>query len=110
MSKIHSLFAYNLKTLRNKRNLTQAVLAEKCSLSTNYISDMEAGRKFPSPNVFEKIAEILMVKPYNLLLEPDETALYNNKEVTYWVLNEIKKDIDIVVDNYIKKNEKPSSD
>jgi len=103
MSHIHTVFADNLKALRRKRNLTQAALAEKCDLSTNYIAEMEAGKKFPSPKTMEKIAGVLKVKPFKLLLEPDENVRLDREELTGWIIREMKREIDSVVAKYLKE-------
>ncbi len=110
MNHIYIIFAKNLKTLRRMQNLTQAVLAEKCDLSTNYIAEMEAGKKFPSPRTLEKIAEVLMVKPYRLLIEPDKTVLFNKEELTGWVIKEMKREIDSVVAKYLKQNDSKNNE
>jgi len=41
-------------------------LAEYCNASTGYISEIEIGRKFPSTDMIEKIAEALRIEPYQL--------------------------------------------
>jgi len=39
-------------------------LADYCDISPGYIGEIESGRKFPSPEMVEKIAKSLRVEPY----------------------------------------------
>ena len=39
-------------------------LAEYCNISLGYIGEIESGRKFPSPDMIEKIANVLRIEPY----------------------------------------------
>ena len=59
MTNLRELLAINLRENRRKLGLTQARLAEKTGLSTQYITMIELGRKFPSPESLEKLARAL---------------------------------------------------
>jgi len=63
---LKQIFAYNLKIFRKKAKLSQMKLAECCNASTGYISEIEIGRKFPSAEMIERIADALGVEPYHL--------------------------------------------
>ena len=39
-------------------------LALYCDISPGYIGEIESGRKFPSPEMIEKIAFVLRIEPY----------------------------------------------
>jgi transcriptional regulator with XRE-family HTH domain len=39
-------------------------LAVYCDISPGYIGEIESGRKFPSPDMIEKIAHVLRIEPY----------------------------------------------
>lgn len=56
-----------IRTLRNRKQLTQAMLAEKAETSINYIGDIENGRKQISLSVFFKVSEALEVRADKLL-------------------------------------------
>ena len=47
-------------------------LAELCKTAPSYIGEIEIGRRFPSINLIEKIADILDVEPYRFFI--DETG------------------------------------
>jgi transcriptional regulator with XRE-family HTH domain len=60
------LFITNLKDFRKSRKISQAKLAEICESSQAYIAEIEVGKKFPSPDMIEKIASALEVESYCL--------------------------------------------
>ncbi|MCL2808587.1 MAG: helix-turn-helix transcriptional regulator [Treponema sp.] len=45
-------------------------LAEYCDTATSYIGDIEIGRRFPSMEMIEKIANILRIEPYHFFTNP----------------------------------------
>ncbi|MCL2254441.1 MAG: helix-turn-helix domain-containing protein [Lachnospiraceae bacterium] len=68
MTTIRELLAENLKKYRHAVGLSQAKLAEKVSTSTYYIGMLEIRRKFPSPEMMERIASALGIDPAELFL------------------------------------------
>lgn len=44
-------------------------LAEMCNTATNYIGEIEIGRRFPSLKLIEKIGQALEVEPYLFFIE-----------------------------------------
>ena len=82
MSKLREYFASNIKKYRKERKLTQADLAELYDTSANYIAIIETCNRFPREDMIEKIAQALMVEPFELFLNPD----------TIHVQDKIKKD------------------
>jgi transcriptional regulator with XRE-family HTH domain len=72
MTDIRDLLAQNIKRYRSALGLSQAKLAEKVSSSTNYIGLLEIKRKFPSPEMMERLAFALGI---------DTTELFH-KELT----------------------------
>jgi len=59
MTDIKSLLSTNIKKRREFLGISQAVLAEKVEISTDYISQIERKKKFPSPEILERIAAAL---------------------------------------------------
>ncbi len=51
----------NIKKFRKQQNLTQEKLSELCGISTDYLSEIERGKKVPSLKRLIKIAETLNV-------------------------------------------------
>lgn len=50
-----------IRLLRREKDFTQSELAEKCSLSNNFIALLERGRGAPSIETLEKLARALGV-------------------------------------------------
>ena len=63
---LKELLAFNIKYYRYKNNLSQEKLAEMCSLSPRYITDIEKGKHSPTILKIEEIAKALNVEPYML--------------------------------------------
>ena len=61
MTDISQLLGANIKYYRKFCSLTQEKLAEKVNTATNYISAIEAGRRFPSVKMMRKIAFALKI-------------------------------------------------
>jgi transcriptional regulator with XRE-family HTH domain len=59
MTNLRGLLARNIKKRRKLFGISQAVLAEKAGTSTDYIGQIEQGKKFPSPEMIERIAAAL---------------------------------------------------
>lgn len=68
MTKVQKRLADNIRFYRKQKGMTQEDLAERAGTATNYIGTIEIGKKFPSPNMIEKIAKAL---------EIDELALFS---------------------------------
>lgn len=51
----------NIRKFRKQQNLTQEKLSELCGISTDYLSEIERGKKIPSLKRLIKIAETLNV-------------------------------------------------
>ena len=74
MTDLKQLLGTNMKIYRNTSGLSQAKLAEKADTTTNYISAIEAGRRFPSVEILDKIAAAL---------EIDTPELFSMKHIQY---------------------------
>lgn len=105
---LQDIFINNLKYFRKKKNLTQNELTLAIDKSYNYINGIEQKKYFPQPDVIEKIAKILEIKPMQLFDENGclENALKNDKEnfkreiiekLSVLLKEDIKKEIDRVL-------------
>ena len=56
----------NIKRYREFRKWTQAQLAEKLNISINFLSDIENGKKWISPESMVKIASTFNIEPFEL--------------------------------------------
>ena len=57
MTSIRTLLSFNIKKRRQILGISQVNLAEKVGTSTQYIGQIEQNKKFPSPEMLERIAE-----------------------------------------------------
>jgi transcriptional regulator with XRE-family HTH domain len=74
------IFIANLRKFRNEKGISQMRLAELCNTATNYIGEIEIGRRFPSLALIEKIGAALDVEPYRFFME--KPAVSSLKELT----------------------------
>ena len=65
------IFRQNLKFYRNKLNLTQEQLSERSGISSDYLSEIERGKRTPSFKRLDLIASSLEVEVYKLFLPLD---------------------------------------
>jgi transcriptional regulator with XRE-family HTH domain len=70
MTNLRNILAKNLKENRRKCGLSQAKLAEKANVSTQYIAMIELSRQFPTPEVVDRIAAALGIEAYELFAVP----------------------------------------
>ena len=76
---LKDLLIFNIKYYRYLNNLSQEKLAEKCSLSSRYLTDIERGLHCPTINKIEIIAKALNVQPYELFQNPNRDINIINK-------------------------------
>ncbi|WP_245535071.1 helix-turn-helix domain-containing protein [Leadbettera azotonutricia] len=60
-----------MKEQRRISGISQAKLAEKVNTSTHYIGMIETGKKFPSPEMLERIAAALAIDSPDLFSKKD---------------------------------------
>jgi transcriptional regulator with XRE-family HTH domain len=70
VTNLREILANNLKAYRRKNGVSQAKLAEKAEISTQYIAMIELSRQFPTPEVLDKIAKALGIEAYELFAVP----------------------------------------
>jgi transcriptional regulator with XRE-family HTH domain len=99
---LRELLAYNMKVNRGRLGLSQAKLAERSGLSTQYIAMIELTRKFPSPEMLEKIAKALEIDPPGLFSMP--TAEGQVRELQKTVLLDLEKAVTEAVAQVIERN------
>jgi len=73
----------NMKLYRKRYNWTQAELAEKINISTNFLSDIETGKKWASPIKLVKLANVFNIEVFELLkpadITPDNVNIFIEK-------------------------------
>jgi transcriptional regulator with XRE-family HTH domain len=66
---LKQIYIFNLRKFRSIKGISQMKLAEMCNTATNYIGEIEIGRRFPSLNLIEKIGRALEIEPYRFFIE-----------------------------------------
>jgi transcriptional regulator with XRE-family HTH domain len=95
-----------MKAHRNILGITQAQLAERVNTSTHYIGMIETEKKFPTPEMLERIAAALEIEPPALF----STATYPQPEFKTLAMFEkqILSDVSAaIVGRFRKFEEKP---
>jgi transcriptional regulator with XRE-family HTH domain len=68
MTNLRDILANNLKENRKKCGFSQAKLAEKANITTQYVAMIEVSRKFPTPEMLERLANALEIETYQLFI------------------------------------------
>ena len=94
---LQEIFIDNLKKNRKKRGISQMTLSRMCDTTTNYIGQIEMGRRIPSFEKIEQIASALEIPSYQLFMReaPDiiKEEKPNVKEYLREMPDGIKKEI-----------------
>ena len=99
----------NIKLFRGRNNWTQGELSEKINISVNFLSDIETGKKWPSPVTLVKLADIFKIEVYELLkhtdILPDNISIFMEK-YTEDIQDAIKSVQNTYTSRLRKKNKK----
>jgi transcriptional regulator with XRE-family HTH domain len=68
MASIREILANNIKEYRRNYGFSQEKLAELAGISTQYLATVETCRKFPSPEVMDRLAEALNIETHELFI------------------------------------------
>jgi transcriptional regulator with XRE-family HTH domain len=63
MTSLRTALAQNMKAGRQILGISQAQLAERVNTSANYIAQIETEKRFPTPEMLERIATALEIEP-----------------------------------------------
>ena len=100
-SEVRKLFGYNLKRLRKQKKISQIELSEKVDLAFTFISDIENGKKWVSPETIEKLSKFLDVDVYQFFL-PEDYVFQEAKSIESFA-NEINESIRKIELRYLGK-------
>jgi transcriptional regulator with XRE-family HTH domain len=97
-----------MKKNRSRLGLSQAKLAERANISTQYIAMIELARKFPTPEMLEQIAKALEIDPPELFSMPTAEAQVRKFQKT--ILSDIERAVTETVTQVIERNLKKLGD
>jgi transcriptional regulator with XRE-family HTH domain len=103
MVSLRNILANNIKENRRKCGFSQAKLAEAADISPQHLAMIEISRKFPTPEMLDKIAGALNIETYELFVvkSSPEAAL---DQLRREIIAEIKQAVGESVAEAIKKN------
>ena len=76
---LQQVFIANLKKNRKARGISQMALSRKCDTTSNYIGQIEMGRRIPSFEKIEQIASALEIPSYRLFAYEAEESKVEKK-------------------------------
>ena len=103
---IREILAANLKENRRKLGMTQEDLAEKAEVSTHYIAMIEICKKYPKPDMLEKIAKALEIEPYKLFnfeSDPNEPLERLHQKLILDMKQIVTEAVEKAIENKCKK-------
>jgi transcriptional regulator with XRE-family HTH domain len=105
MENIREILANNLRENRRRLGLSQPKFAELADLSTHYVSMIESGRKFPTPEVIGRLAVALAIEPNELFAAPPtpEWALERLHEEVVSDIRAVLANIEHIVGKAVEK-------
>jgi transcriptional regulator with XRE-family HTH domain len=101
MTSLRSILAFNMKAQRQILGISQAQLAERVNTSSNYIAQIETEKRFPTPEMLERIAAALEIAPPALFVT--EIRPLTEAETLVKAHRQILSDIDRFVAYRIKQ-------
>jgi transcriptional regulator with XRE-family HTH domain len=102
---LRELLSVNIKRFRSRRGWSQAKLAEKLGLSTNFLSDIETQKGWVSPLTLVKLAAALDIEVYELF-KPENAVSGDLKDV----VNKLAQDLTIVITESVEYARKQYTD
>jgi transcriptional regulator with XRE-family HTH domain len=101
---LRAIFSKNVRIYRNRRNWTQADLAEFANISQNFLGDIERGNKWPHPETLIKLANALEIRVFELFLEEDNRLNPKTKKL----MNRFIKDVSLTINKTLSLSVKRS--
>lgn len=102
VSELHRSLVFNVKRRRAQLAISQMELAERAGISSGYVGEIEMGRKFPTPDVLERLAEALEVRPFRLLMSPEDVADSAGADALYDAAGKIRERLDRELDELMQ--------
>src|SRR5215471_9217703 len=97
---VKAILGENVKFLRLRKGMTQAVLAEKADISVIFLSSIERGAKYPKAETVARLANILEVEVFELFIRKEVPA---HLAMIGHLSDDIKTNIITLLDNIFKQ-------
>jgi len=106
MTNIRDVLASNIKEYRRLCGFSQDKLAELAGISSQYLATVETCRKFPTPEVLDRLARALNIETHELFIftsSPQKELEKLRQDIIGEVVNAIKQSF---MEENNKKNKK----
>ncbi len=91
---VQDIIAGNIRRVRKEMGLTQAELAERVSISSGYMCDIERSRRWPSADNLAKLAEELKLDPFQLFLPTEDSPYFDRHRTLTSFSRQVKEAFD----------------
>jgi transcriptional regulator with XRE-family HTH domain len=98
---LRGILSQNIKRFRQRKGWSQAKLAEKMDISTNYLSDIETKRGWVSPFSLIKLANALEIEVFELF-KPHETTSSDVQNTIIKYLDDFSTSLKVSFDKSLK--------
>ena len=102
MTELRKILGANMKAYRAEYGYSQTKLADLVNTATNYIAQIENGKRFPTDTMLEKIAFALQKKPQELFSVDN----YERKMEKDWQI-QVLADLESFIHDKIAKLKNP---
>jgi transcriptional regulator with XRE-family HTH domain len=92
MADIREILANNIREHRRKYGFSQDKLAEIANISSQYLATVETCRKFPTPEVLDRLAEALNIDTHELF-SFSSTPQKELEKLRHDIIDEVKMTI-----------------
>lgn len=96
---VRDILAYNLKRLRKSQNMSQLEFANAVGKSFTFISDIENGKKWISPETLSQFATEFGVETYQFFLPRDFSNFPKTNDIDNFA-EEIISSIELIKSRY----------
>ena len=104
---LREILAVNVRRFRYELGYSQFELAEYIGISPGYMCDIENGRKWPSADIFLKLAKNLNMDPYQLLIPSQDSPHFDRHRTLTSFTQQIKAVLTDSVDAAYEKFMQP---
>ena len=101
MTHIQEVFISNLRYYRKTKGFTQLSFSEAIGLSPNYLNAVEKGKNFPSPEVLQRIVDVLKILPFELFLENHSTPMNKDNQNISKIIQDLRLEINSKIDAFL---------
>jgi transcriptional regulator with XRE-family HTH domain len=102
---LHCVLARNIKRYRGIYGLSQSELAERAGISSGFLAEIEIERKSPSLENLASIAGVFGLRPFRLLMGPDDVTDAMGPDAIYETAEKLKKRLSASIDEFVRESD-----